>query len=138
MKSYFWPLEQLPGLPKESYQQLSRLGIKTTEHLLKFGNTVEKRQALANDLHIPMRYIQKWLALSDLARVPAVGCQYCGVLLHAGIISVSQLAHCSQGQLYNRIRRLHVQTLTSMHSCPPPDEVALWIQNAKRITPEFN
>lgn len=133
MKSYSWPLNQLPGLSPKYCQQLARLNIITTADLLQQVKSGAGLQRLATDLHLPLRYIKKWVALSDLARVPQVGCRYNGLLLHTGIVSVAQLAQCSSGQLYSQVRRLHVATLTRSDLCPSPDEVTLWIQSAKQL-----
>lgn len=137
MHSQSWPLEQLPGLRAEPRQQLAQLNITTTVDLLQRGKTPADRQALANQLHLPLRYVQKWIALCDLARVPQVGCRYNGLLLHVGILSVAQLAQCSLGQLHSRIRRLHVSTLTRSDLCPSTSEVALWIRGAKMLIGKY-
>lgn len=133
MKSYSWPLNQLPGLSPEHCQQLAQLNITTTADLLQQVKSGTGLQRLATDLHLPLRYIKKWAALSDLARVPQVGCRYNGLLLHTGIASVAQLAQCSSGQLHRQVQRLHVATLTRSDLCPSPDEVTLWIQSAKQL-----
>ncbi|AFY49416.1 hypothetical protein Nos7524_3629 [Nostoc sp. PCC 7524] len=87
-----WPIEQLPGLSQEEQSQLQNYGIKTTGGLVKQGKTPQDRLILANKLQVHLQYVNKWIALADLARVPSVGTQYCGLLLHAGIGSVAQLA----------------------------------------------
>lgn len=133
MQPLFWPLDQLPGLSPEDCQRLAQLDIHTTADLLHRGRQPAKFNHLIRELKLPLRYLRKWLALSDLARVPPVGCRYNGLLLHAGIASVDQLAQASPGRLYGQIRRLHVATLTRSDLCPPPDEIALWIQSARQL-----
>ena len=128
-----WPLEQLPGLNLEQQKLLKAFGIQTTLQLLHRGNTALKRQQLATDLKIHTRYVNKWVALADLARVPDVGCQYCGLLLHAGVGSVQQLAEASPHRLYPQIRRFQVAVLRQVKSCPPPSQVSVWIQQARSL-----
>ncbi|MHC5831976.1 MAG: DUF4332 domain-containing protein, partial [Nostoc sp.] len=77
-----WPIEQLPGLSQEEQSQLQNCGITSTVQLIKQGKTLEERVALANKLQIHLQYVNKWIALADLARIPSVGTQYCGLLLH--------------------------------------------------------
>ncbi|PSN19746.1 DUF4332 domain-containing protein [filamentous cyanobacterium CCP5] len=133
MQSRSWPIKQLPGLQPEHLRQLAELNIVTTADILRRGKTQAGLHQLASQLHLPLRYVQKWAALSDLARVPPVGCRYSGLLLHAGIASAIQLSNASPGQLHKQLLRLHVTTLTRSDLCPSPDEVVHWIQAAKHL-----
>ncbi|GBE73470.1 hypothetical protein myaer87_06970 [Microcystis aeruginosa NIES-87] len=49
--------------------------------------------------------------MAELASIPAVGCQYCGLLVHAGIASIPQLAQVSIQQLHRQILRFQVANL---------------------------
>jgi predicted flap endonuclease-1-like 5' DNA nuclease len=126
-------LDTLPGLSSAHAQGLAQLGLTSTDQLFRYGQSAERQQALAKRLQVPLRYVAKWVILSELARVPAVGCQANGLLLHAGIISVQQLADCSTQGLYTRLRRLHVATLQRNDLCPTADQVSLWINQAKAL-----
>ncbi|MBW4485151.1 MAG: DUF4332 domain-containing protein [Tildeniella torsiva UHER 1998/13D] len=126
-------LDQLPGLSPTHAQGMTQLGLTSTEHLRRYGATADHRQTLAKKMQVPLRYVTKWVILAELARVPAVGCQFNGLLLHAGIISVAQLADSTAQGLYTRLRRLHVATLQRNDLCPTPDQVSLWIQQAKAL-----
>ncbi len=126
-----YPIEQLPGMTTDYAHQLSELGLNDTQQLYQFGQSVQRCRQLANQLKLPQRYITKWVVLSALARVPRVGCEYNGLLLHAGICSVEQLAGSNTQVLYPRIKRLYVSTMQRSDLCPSPDLVTLWIHNAK-------
>lgn len=128
-----WPLQDLPGLSAEYSQQLGQLGIYTTSDLLRQTHSPEKLQTLSNRLQLSPRYLQKWKAMADLARVPSVGCQYCGLLLHGGVISVQQLATFAPGRLHSQIKRLHTANLRRSDLCPSPDQVVLWVREAKQL-----
>jgi predicted flap endonuclease-1-like 5' DNA nuclease len=84
-------------------------------------------------LPIKVQYVNKWVALADLARVPGIGCQYCGLLLHAGICSVTQLAQTPAHKLHQQILRLQVATLQRRDLCPHVEEVAGWIKQARML-----
>ncbi|HEY9879352.1 MAG TPA: DUF4332 domain-containing protein [Leptolyngbyaceae cyanobacterium] len=133
MRSQSWNLEELPGLDPDFQQKLAQCGIQTTGQLLQRSRTVSQRQSLARQLHLPLRYINKWFALADLARIPSVGCQYNGLLLHAGIISVAQLTQVPLGTLHVRLRRLHVTTLQRSDLCPDPGQIAVWLKEARQL-----
>ena len=128
-----WPIEQLPGLSKENQEQLKSLGINNTQDLLKITKTKENKQHLANQLKCQLQLISKWAALADLARVPSIGCDYCGLILHSGIISVNQLSQTSVSFLHRQILKLQVATLQRKDLCPSPDVVKTWINEAKII-----
>jgi hypothetical protein len=128
-----FPIQTLPGLSAPQAQALADLGLTTTEHLRRQGQSVAQRQTLAKTLAVPERYIAKWVILADLARLPSVGCTYNGLLLHAGVISVAQLADSAPPTLYTQIKRLHVKTMQRADLCPGPDQVSTWIQQAKQL-----
>ncbi|CCQ53410.1 MULTISPECIES: DUF4332 domain-containing protein [Crocosphaera] len=128
-----WPIEQLPGLSKINQEQLKSLGINNTQDLLKITKTKENKQHLANQLKCQLQLINKWAALADLARVPSVGCDYCGLILHSGIISVDQLSQTSVSFLHQQILKLQVATLQRKDLCPSPDVVKTWINEARTI-----
>lgn len=128
-----WPIEQLPGLSHEEQSQLHNCGIPSTVALIKQGKTLEERVALANKLQIHLQYVNKWMALADLARIPSVGIQYCGLLLHAGIGSVVQLAQTPTHRLHQQIMRLQVATMQRRDLCPAIELVQQWSQQAKIV-----
>jgi Domain of unknown function (DUF4332) len=128
-----WPIEQLPGLSEEEQSQLQNSGIKTTLALVKQGKTLEMRVALANKLQVHLQHVNKWMALADLARIPSVGIQYCGLLLHAGIGSVAQLVQTPTHRLHRQILRLQVATMQRRDLCPAIELVQQWSQQAKIV-----
>ena len=66
-----------------------------------------------------------------MARIPSVGNQYCGLLLHAGIISVAQLAQTPFARLHRQITRLQVATIRRKDLIPPVEQVKQWVEQAK-------
>jgi Domain of unknown function (DUF4332) len=126
-----WPMQDLPGLVAEDLQKLAAVGIHQTNDLLPHGRSPAQIRQLANQLQVPERFIRKWLVLATLAQLPSVNCQYCGLLLHAGITSVSQLAKGNTHTLHRQILRLQVVTLTRRDLCPHPGLVSEWIRDAQ-------
>lgn len=126
-----WPLSQLPGLKKDDQVQLESAGIHTTFDLLRAGRSRQHRQTLASQLQIHSQHVNRWVALADLSRVPSVGCQYCGLLLHAGISSVTSLSQTPIHRLQVQVRRFHVATLRRNDLCPSVDQLSTWIQEAR-------
>ncbi|MGJ3248926.1 MAG: DUF4332 domain-containing protein [Elainellaceae cyanobacterium] len=128
-----WDILNLPGLDADHQRQLIQLGITTTCQLLQRTQTPAQRQNLASQLRVHPRHVAKWSALSDLARVPSVGCQYCGLLLHAGISSTQLLAQTPLPRLHKQVLKLQVATMQRQDLCPSLDQVSLWIQQARWV-----
>ncbi|MDJ0772360.1 MAG: DUF4332 domain-containing protein [Mastigocoleus sp. MO_167.B18] len=131
MKFCNWSIEKLPGLSEQERSQLQSCGIANTLTLVQQGKTPQDRLMLAHKLHIHLQHVNKWVALADLARIPSVGLQYCGLLLHAGVISAAHLATIPPYRLHKQILRLQVATMQRRDLCPAVEEVQQWIQQAK-------
>ncbi|EDX86299.1 hypothetical protein S7335_4002 [Synechococcus sp. PCC 7335] len=127
------PLDQLPGLTKGQVRQLNEIGILTTFELLRKGNSVVQRQQLSKQLSTSIKHINKWTALANLARIPSVGCQYCGLLLHAGVSTPQQLATMTVQRLHPQLLRLQVQLFRRADLAPDVGMVASWIQQAQQM-----
>lgn len=126
-----WSLAQLPGMRADNLEKLQAVGIETTVQLLQRTRTVNQCQSLAAQLQIREQMVRKWVALADLSRIPAVGYQYCGVLLHAGISSVAQLALTPAHKLHPRLLRFYVATLNRSDLCPKLGQVTQWVEQAR-------
>ncbi|MGJ3251044.1 MAG: DUF4332 domain-containing protein [Elainellaceae cyanobacterium] len=133
LSSSNWDILNLPGLNADHQQQLVQIGINTTCQLLQRTQTPAQRQNLAVQLRVHPQHVAKWSALSDLARVPSVGCQYCGLVLHAGVSSTRLLAQTSLPRLHRQVLKLQVATMQRQDLCPSLDQVSLWIQQARWI-----
>ena len=133
MQFCYWAIEQLPGLSQDRQAQLKACGITTTEQLLEKTSTPQAKQALANQLHLHIHYVNKWVALAELACLPSVGFQYCGLLLHAGIASILQLRQTPVARLHRQILRLHVATMQRSDLCPTVDLVQQWVIEARSL-----
>ncbi|MEM8505711.1 MAG: DUF4332 domain-containing protein [Cyanobacteria bacterium P01_D01_bin.1] len=128
-----YPIGQLPGLTKSQLHQLNSLGISTTFDLLRQGNSLAQRQQLSTQLSTNIKHINKWTALANLARIPGVGCQYCGLLLHAGVSTPSQLATMTVQRLHPQLLRLQVQLFRRADLAPDTSMVASWIRQAQQM-----
>lgn len=133
MRSRYWTIEKLPGLSRQEQALLKKYGIATTKDLLQKASSLSNKQALANQLQVKTQYVNKWVALADLARLPSVGHQYCGLLLHAGIASVTQLRVTPVHRLHQQILRLQVATTQRNDLCPSLEVVQQWRQEALAV-----
>lgn len=129
----YWPMSQLPGMKAEDSEKLENIGIRNTKELLKHTKTPDAQQHLANQLKIGNIHIKKWVALAQLAQIPSVGWQYCGLILHAGVISPLQLLKIHPGKLHSQIMRLQVATMQKQDLCPSLGVVQTWLRETRII-----
>ncbi len=128
-----WSIGDLPGLQNTERALLQQWGITTTGELLSIAPDAATKQKLAKNLGAKIQYVNKLVALADLARLPGIGCQYNGLLLHTGIISVKQLAQMPAHKIHQQLLRLHVATLQRRDLCPDISQVQNWIKQAQEI-----
>lgn len=133
MQPCYWSIDKLPGINLEEQQLLKIYGIETTKQLLASSQTAQAKQILADRLKLNNRYISKWVALADLARLPSVGDRYCGLLLHSGIASVLQLSQTSFFRLHRQVVKLHIATMQTKELSPSLAQAKQWIEEAKSI-----
>jgi hypothetical protein len=133
VKSANHSIDHLPGLNQAQINQLNSAGILTTFDLLRQGNSLSARQQLSKKLSTNIKHINKWAALANLARIPTVGCQHCGLLLHAGVSTPQQLSTMSAQRLHPQLLRLQVQLFNRADMAPDMAQVAAWIQQAQQM-----
>jgi Domain of unknown function (DUF4332) len=126
-----WLIIDLPGLDPHLGQDLTEAGLTETRQLVELSST--EQITLATSLGHHPRHIQKVVAMANLAQLSSVGCDYCGLLLHAGITSVAQLALTPAHQLHRSVLRLHVAVLQRNDLTPTVDRVQRWVTQAKRL-----
>jgi predicted flap endonuclease-1-like 5' DNA nuclease len=128
-----WSIGDLPGLSAPDKALLEQLGITTTAELLESTPDAASKQQLAVKLGTKIQFVNKLVALADLARLPGVGCEYNGLLLHTGVISVKQLAQMPAHRLHQQLLRLQVATLQRRDLCPNLDRVQTWVKQAQAM-----
>lgn len=112
--------------------------IHDTKELLKRTTNLQSKQDLASKLKLNLKHIQKWAALADLARLPSIGDRYCGLLLHAGVASVSQLSQIPFYRLHRQVVRLQIATLQRKDISPTLEQVKRWVEEAKILNSSSN
>lgn len=134
MQSQYWSIDRLPGLMLPEQKLLKSEGIEDTQELLNRTKTLQSKQSLASKLKLNQKHLNKWVVLADLARIPSVGDRYCGLLLHAGIASVAQLAQIPFYRLHRQVVRLQVATLQRKDLAPTLEQVKRWVEEAKVLS----
>jgi hypothetical protein len=132
MRRCNWAIFDLPGLDPNLGKDLDEVGLTDTCQLV--GLSVKQQIELATSLGHHPRHIQKVVAMASLAQLSSVGCDYCGLLLHAGISSVAQLSQMPVSQLHRSVLRLHVAVLQRNDLTPTVDRVQQWVSQAQILT----
>ena len=133
INAVYWSIDKLPGISQKDQDLLISNGINTTQDLLAKVKTTQDKYTLANKLQISLKYINKWSALADLARIPAVGWEHCGAILHSGIGSVAQLKQTPFSKLHSHLKRLYVANTRNKDLSPSVEQVKQWIEQAKLL-----
>ena len=133
MQSQYWSIDLMPGLMLPERELLKAQGISDTGKFLQRTHTPELKLNLASTLKLNQKHLNKWIALADLGRIPSVGSQYCGLVLHAGIISVAQLSRTPYERLHRQIARLQAATIGRPDLTPPVTLVKQWTEQAQML-----
>lgn len=134
----YWLLAQLPGVSEADAAVWETIGIVDTAQLLRSAQTIQQQNALATQLKFRPQQVRKWCAIAHLAQLPAVGCTHCGLLLHAGIVSIPQLAQASAPKLHATLVRLQVAQFQRRDLCPTLEEVQYWIGQGRQFMMKRN
>lgn len=133
MKGKDWPIAQLPRLDETTRSRLAALSLNTTHDLLHKAQTAQGKAAIARHLQQQPQQVSRWVIMADFARLESVGCQYCGLILHAGVGSIAQLSQMHPHQLHRQILRLQVSLFQRKDYCPPVETVQKWILEARQL-----
>jgi hypothetical protein len=123
----------LPGISPIDLKNLKSLGINTNLALLERTIDRQRQEELALKMGVNLKNILKWMALADLSRLKSVGNQYCGLIMHSGILSCRQLSQASVPKLHRQIIRLQIATLSHKKLNPPLPLVKTWVKEAEEL-----
>jgi len=125
-------LEKIEGIGKTYGKKLSRIGIRTTEALLKKGATPKGRKEIEEASGLGHKLILEWVNLADLFRIKGVGEEYSDLLEEAGVDTVAELAQRRADNLYEKV--IEVNAAKKLVRRPPAaGMIADWIKQAKKL-----
>lgn len=112
--------------------KLSKIGIRTTETLLKKGASPEGRRQIAESSGIGHPLILEWVNLADLYRIKGVGSEYSDLLEEAGVDTVVELAKRDPEHLHGKMIEIN-KVKNLVNRMAGPKQVRNWIAQAKRL-----
>lgn len=120
------------GIGTKYADKLKKIGIHTTDALLKAGMTPKGRKDLAEKTGIGDALILKWVNHVDLYRIKGVGSEYSELLEAAGVDTIPELAQRKASNLAQKIVAIN-QEKKLVRKLPVESQVADWIAQAKKL-----
>jgi predicted flap endonuclease-1-like 5' DNA nuclease len=120
------------GIGTKYAEKLIKIGIKTTDTLLKAGATPKGRKDLAEKSGIGDALILKWVNHVDLYRIKGIGSEYSELLEAAGVDTVPELAQRKAANLTQKMVEVNA-TKKLVRKLPVESQVASWIEQAKKL-----
>ncbi len=112
--------------------QLEKVGVKTTDDLLKRGATPKGREELEIATGLSHTLILKWVNRVDLYRIKGVGSEYSDLLEIAGVDSPPELAQRNAKNLTDTMAEANAAR-SLVRRLPTLEMVTDWIDQAKKL-----
>lgn len=112
--------------------KLGKIGIRTTEALLKKGAVPEGRKDIAASAGIGDALILEWVNLADLHRIKGVGSEYSDLLEEAGVDTVVELSKRDAEHLHGKMVEIN-KAKNLVNRMAGLKQVRKWIAQAKRL-----
>ena len=97
-------LGEFPKVDQDSVKKLSAIGISTVNQLLRKGNTLGKRQALAKSSGAPLDSISELFRLSQLSRLPGLKAVRGRLFYEAGLDSLDTIAALNAEEIHRQLQ----------------------------------
>lgn len=125
-------LDVIEGIGPAYQTKLKKAGIRSTEGLLKKGNTPRGRGEIEAATGISAKLILEWVNHADLFRIKGVGSEYSDLLEEAGVDTVVELAQRVGENLHKAM--LDVNAKKKLVRRPPSlKNVKDWVAQAKKL-----
>ncbi len=122
----------IEGIGPTYAAKLSKIGIRTTDALLKKGATPEGRQQIGEAASIGHALVLEWVNLADLYRIKGVGSEYSDLLEEAGVDTVVELSKRDPEHLHGKMIEINkIKNLVNRRA--GLKQVRNWIGQAKRL-----
>lgn len=125
-------LLKIEGIGSKYAEKLAKVGLKSTEGLLKTGATPQGRKKLAESADISPDLILEWVNHADLFRIKGVGEEYSDLLEEAGVDTVPELANRNAQNLVAKMEEVN-KAKKLVRKLPVLSQVESWIKQAKEL-----
>jgi predicted RecB family nuclease len=104
-----YPISQIEGITAFAASKLKKLGIRTTEALLKAAGNVKGRKELAAKTGISEQQLLEWANIADYMRIPGMGKAKVGLLRATGVTTVRELALRNPARLSQNMKDVNTK-----------------------------
>lgn len=114
--------------------KLHRVGIRTTNRLLRVAAHRRGRKDISTQTGISETLILEWVNLADLMRIKGIGEEFSDLLEEAGVDTVKELRNRRPDNLYQAILEINARKQL-VRRLPSRGAVESWIMQAKTLPP---
>jgi predicted flap endonuclease-1-like 5' DNA nuclease len=125
-------IADIEGIGSVYARKLTKVGIRSTDALLKRGATVKGRKEIVKASGISHKLILEWVNLADLYRVKGIGSEYSDLLEEAGVDTVVELAKRDPVKLNATMEQVN-QKKNLVNKMPGVKVVRKWVRGAKKL-----
>ncbi|NPV76567.1 MAG: DUF4332 domain-containing protein [Anaerolineae bacterium] len=123
---------KVEGIGPAYAEKLKKVGIVTTEALLKQGATPAGRKSLEEKTGISHSLLLEWVNHADLFRIKGVGEEYSDLLEEAGVDTVVELAQRKPENLLEKMAEVN-RAKKLVRRLPVLSQVRDWVEQAKKL-----
>ena len=124
----------IEGIGPTYASRLKRVGINTTERLLKVAAHRQGRKDLAKLASISETLILEWVNLADLIRIKGIAAEYSDLLEESGVDTVKELRNRRPDNLYQTLVEINAKKRL-VRRLPSRRAVSSWVKQAKLLPP---
>ena len=129
-----YAIDTIEGIGPAYRAKLVKVGIRTTDGLLKQCCDRKGRRQIADAAGLQPPQLLKWANLADLMRIRGIGRQYSELLEAAGVDTVKELRNRKPDNLTAAVRKVNAAKRLSK-STPSASMVSRWVRQAKALKP---
>ena len=120
------------GIGASYAEKLEKIGIKTTDDLLKEGATAKGRDGIADKTGISGKLILTWVNHADLFRIKGIAGQFAELLEAAGVDTVKEFRHRVAANLQPKLEEVNAAK-NLCNRVPSVKELEKMIEQAKEL-----
>jgi predicted flap endonuclease-1-like 5' DNA nuclease len=125
-------IADIEGIGSVYARKLAKVGIRSTDALLKRGATAKGRKEIVKASGIGHKLILEWVNLADLYRVKGIGSEYSDLLEEAGVDTVIELRKRDPVKLNAKMEQVN-QKKNLVNKMPGVKVVRKWVRQAKKL-----
>jgi predicted flap endonuclease-1-like 5' DNA nuclease len=125
-------IADIEGIGSVYARKLAKVGIRSTDALLKQGATAKGRKEIVKASGIGHKLILEWVNLADLYRVKGIGSEYSDLLEEAGVDTVVELGKRDPVKLNATMEQVN-QKKNLVNKMPGVKVVRKWVRQAKKM-----